>query len=119
VGNEKAGSVRISAIRNSAQPFDYPRKSDTIGTLNPGENGTGAIVLSVDRDAVPKEYLVTLEIRAIGDREKGDDNVYVTQKSIKVKVEREGDGIPLIVLGVIGLLIVVGIIYYLRRSHFT
>ena len=116
VGNEKAESVRISAIRNSAQPFDYPRKSDTIGTLNPGENGTGAIVLSVDRDAVPKEYLITLEIRAVGDREKGDDNVYVTQKSIKVKVEREGDGIPLIVFGVIGLLIVAGIVYYLRKK---
>jgi len=116
VGNEKAEGVRVSAIRNSAQPFDYPRKSDSIGTLNPGENGTGAIVVSVDKDAVPKEYLITLEIRAVGDRDRGDHNVYITQESIRVKVEREGDGMSLLLYGIIGILIIIGIIYYLRKK---
>lgn len=117
VGNEKAEGVRITAIRNSAQPFDYPKKSDTVGTLNPGENGTGAIVVSVDRDALPKEYIITLEIRAIGDRDKGDNNVYITQKSIKVKVEKGGGGIPLLLYyGVIGMIVAGGMIYYFREN---
>ena len=115
VGNEKAESVRITAIRNSAQPFDYPRKSDTIGTLNPGENGTGAIVVSVDKNALPKEYLITLEIRAVGDRDMGDDNVYIVQKSVKVKVERENK-ISFLLYGGIAVVIIIGIIYFLRKK---
>ncbi|WP_326830419.1 COG1361 S-layer family protein [Methanofervidicoccus abyssi] len=115
VGNEKAESVRITAIRNSAQPFDYPRKSDTIGTLNPGENGTGAIVVSVDKNALPKEYFITIEIRAVGDRDEGDDNVYITQRSIRVKVENDNK-MPFPLYAVIGILVIIGVLYYLGKN---
>jgi hypothetical protein len=110
VGNEKAENVKVSAIKNSAQPFDYPTKSDTVGTLVPGENGTGAIVIDVDKNAVAKDYIITIEIRAVGDKEEGDDNVYITQKSIKVKVENGsksylsiGIGLTLVILIIVGL----------------
>ncbi|MBW9221417.1 COG1361 S-layer family protein [Methanothermococcus sp. SCGC AD-155-M21] len=121
-GNEKAEGVKITAIKNSAQPFDYPTKSDTIGSLNPGENGTGVIVVSVDKGAVSKEYLTTIEIRAIGDREKGDDNVYITQKSIKITVENDIDNIggfstTQIIVGILVLiLIVVGVGYLFKKN---
>ncbi|HIP17280.1 MAG TPA: hypothetical protein EYG76_03125 [Methanothermococcus okinawensis] len=123
VGNEKAEGVKITAIRNSAQPFDYPTRSDTIGSLNPGENGTGAIVVSVDKNAIPKEYSITIEIRAIGDKEEGDDNVYITQKSIKIKVENNGGTVwgfstSQIIIGVLILLIVVGVGYLFKKNHY-
>ncbi len=89
IGGEKAEDVKVTAIKSSSLPFDYPKKSDTVGELYPGESGEAVIIASVDKDAVEKEYSITLQIRAIGDREKGDDNVYVVQKSIKVKVVRK------------------------------
>jgi hypothetical protein len=115
-GNEKAENVKITAIKNSAQPFDYPTKSDTVGTLKPGENGTGAIVIDVDKNAVAKDYIITIEIRAVGDREEGDDNVYITQKSIKVKVENNSISYLPIEIGLIVILVVVGLYYYKRKN---
>ena len=116
VGNEKAENVKVSAIKNSAQPFDYPTKSDTVGTLEPGENGTGAIVIDVDKNAVAKDYIITVEIRAVGDRDEGDDNVYITQKSIKVKVENNSISYLPIEIGLIVILVVVGLYYYKRKN---
>ncbi len=109
-GGEKADSVKITAIRNSAQPFDYPTKSDSIGALKPGENGTGEIVISVDKDALPKEYIITVEIRSTGDSEEGDDNVYITHKTIKVNVVKGAvkTDYTWLIVAIIILLVIVG-----------
>ncbi|WP_292460016.1 COG1361 S-layer family protein [Methanothermococcus sp.] len=115
-GNEKAEYVKITAIKNSAQPFDYPTKSDTVGTLKPGENGTGAIVIDVDKNAVAKDYIITVEIRAVGDKDEGDDNVYITQKSIKVKVENNSTSYLPFGIGLMIILVIVGLYYYKRKN---
>jgi len=118
IGNEKAENVKISAIRSSGQPFDYPQKSDTIGTLYPGENGTGVIVIDVDKDANPKEYIITLEIRCAGDRDEGDDNIYISQKPLKVVVKNSDGGNFGTMIGLIIIIIaLVAIGYYqLKRK---
>ncbi len=114
IGNEKGENIKISAIRNSIQPFDYPQKSDIVGTLSPNETGTGAIVVAVDKNAIPKEYTITVELRAVGDREEGDDNVYITQKTVKLKVEKSSTWSLIPSITIATLLIVTAYLYFRR-----
>jgi hypothetical protein len=112
VGTEKAEKVKITAIKNSAQPFDYTEKTDDIGTLEIFENGTGRLVIETEADAAVKDYLINLEIRSVGDHEKGDEDVYVSQKTLKVHVERPAGSYLLPILGVI--IVLAGGVYYLK-----
>ncbi len=85
-GGEKAENTDIRVIRESSQPFDFTTRSDFIGSLKPGEEGEGAIEFEVKKDAIPKEYRLRLSIRSTGDSEAGDDNVYVQELAVPVRV---------------------------------
>ncbi|CAB3288622.1 conserved protein of unknown function [Methanocaldococcus lauensis] len=109
IGSEKAERVKISVIKNSGQPFDYPIKSDTIGTLYPNQTGVGVISIDVDKSAPKKPYIITLEIRCAGDSDEGDNNVYIYQEPLKVNViSSNGSTIVPILIGAIILVIIVG-----------
>ncbi|WP_456471553.1 COG1361 S-layer family protein [Methanocaldococcus sp.] len=116
IGNEKAVRVRISAIKTAGQPFDYPQKSDIIGTLYPNQTGVGAIVVSVDKNAIPKPYRVTLEIRCAGDSEEGDDNVYVYQEPIILNVKKGSSNI-LYIIGVVILIAIALFFKFVKRKN--
>ncbi|NJE26246.1 hypothetical protein E3E22_06350 [Thermococcus sp. MV5] len=86
-GGEQAENVVIEGVVKADQPFTLPKRSDYVGTLDPGQEGEGVLELSIDRNALPKEYTIQIRIRAVGDKESGDDNVYVFEKSIKISVD--------------------------------
>lgn len=86
VGFENAEAVDLRVIRESGQPFTYDRRSDFIGLLKPDEAGTATLILDVDKEAVPKEYLLRLLVRATGDSEKADSNVYTQELKTKITV---------------------------------
>ncbi len=112
VGSERAERVKISAIKISGQPFDYPVKSDTIGTLYPNQTGVGTITITPDRTAPSKSYYITLEIRCAGDSEEGDKNVYVYQKPLKVVVNNPNSvGYWILSIVVIIAILVIGYIF--------
>lgn len=120
VGGERAEDVIIEGVVKASQPFTLTKRTDYIGTLDPGKSGEGVIELSINRDAIPKEYTIQVRIRAVGDKESGDDNVYIFEDSIKVPVEENTkQSSTLKGLGVIvGILVVVAIVvtYMKRRS---
>jgi len=87
-GYEKAESVDLRVIRESGQPFDFETRSDFIGTLKPGESATAVLEFDVEQNAVPKEYLLKLLVRATGDSEISDTNVYTQELKASVTVER-------------------------------
>ncbi|MBA2862037.1 COG1361 S-layer family protein [Methanococcus maripaludis] len=115
IGSEKAESVKITAIKNTAQPFEYTQKTDSIGTLDTNESGEGQLIIDVDSDAANKEYLITVEVRSVGDSEQGDDNVYISQKTIRVNVEG-GSNSTVVYLVVLILVAGVGYYMYLKRK---
>jgi hypothetical protein len=117
IGGEKAERVKISAIRNSGQPFDYPIKSDTIGTLYPNQTGTGVIVIDVDKNAESKPYIITIEIRCAGDSDEGDDNVYVYQEPLRVVVNNSNSKSYWMLFGIIVIAIVLIVGYVFRRKN--
>ncbi|ACV24373.1 COG1361 S-layer family protein [Methanocaldococcus fervens] len=118
IGNEKAERVKISVIKISGQPFDYPVKSDTIGTLYPNQTGVGSITITPDRSAESKPYYITLEIRCAGDSEEGDDNVYVYQEPLKVVVKNSASK-AWSLLGVLAVVVAIALVvwYVFKRKN--
>jgi hypothetical protein len=99
IGSEKAESASVRMTGEADVPFDYDVKSDFLGNLEIGEAGEAILKFDVDKDAVPKGYPMGIEIRCTGDRDLGDDNVYVFNKEIKVDVsssssQEEGFSVP-------------------------
>ncbi|MCW3131016.1 MAG: COG1361 S-layer family protein [Methanophagales archaeon] len=86
VGSEEAESVSVRITGEADVPFDYDVKTDYLGNLKRGEKGVGMLQFDVDRDALPKTYPQGIEIRCTGDRDLGDDNVYVFDKQIRLEV---------------------------------
>jgi len=90
VGSEKAESVSVRITGEADVPFDYDVKSDYLGNLKIGEDSVGILKFDVDKDALPKTYPQGIEIRCTGDRDLGDDNVYVFDKQIQLEVASSG-----------------------------
>jgi len=86
-GGEQAENVIIEGTVKADQPFTFSKRSDYIGTLDPGKEGEGVLELGIASNALPKDYTIQVRIRAVGDKESGDDNVYVFEESITVPVE--------------------------------
>ena len=120
VGGEQAENVIIEGVVKADQPFALGKRTDYVGDLNPGKDGEGVLELSINRDAIPKDYTIQVRIRAVGDKESGDDNVYVFEDSIKVPVKEnlktKGNlGKAGILIGILAVLAVV--ITYMKRKR--
>ncbi|MDK2984355.1 MAG: hypothetical protein PWP19_1833 [Thermococcaceae archaeon] len=87
VGGEQAENVIIEGVVKADQPFTLSKRSDYIGTLDPGKEGEGVLELGIANNAIPKDYTIQVRIRAVGDKESGDDNVYVFEESITIPVK--------------------------------
>ncbi|AEK73355.1 hypothetical protein GQS_07285 [Thermococcus sp. 4557] len=118
-GGEKATSVLIEGVVKADQPFSLDKRTDYIGDLAPGAVGEGVIVLKVDKNAIPKDYSIGLRIRAVGDPNQGDDNVYVFERTVVMTVgENTKTESNLRNLAIaIGALVVVVVLYTYMRSR--
>jgi hypothetical protein len=86
VGSEEAESVSVRATGEAEVPFDFDVKSDYVGNLKVDEVWTAVLKFDVDNDASPKGYQQGIEIRCTGDRDLGDNNVYLFDKMIPISV---------------------------------
>ncbi len=113
-GNEKAESVSLRAVGEAELPFVFTSKSDLVGALRPGETGEAALALEVKGSAAPKAYNLDVEIRATGDRDISDTNVYVVSRTVAIAVaEGSGPGAgPLA-----GGLVLLGVAYIAYRNR--
>ncbi|ABR56872.1 COG1361 S-layer family protein [Methanococcus aeolicus] len=111
IGNTRGESIKVSAIKNAVQPFEFDEKTDYIGTLKPGETGTAIIEVKVDKDAEPKDYRLTVELRSTGDRESGDDSIYISQEAIELTVDNKDSGITTMVMAIVVIVVIVGVYY--------
>ncbi|MCX9013505.1 MAG: NEW3 domain-containing protein [Candidatus Methanoperedens sp.] len=116
-GNEKAESVSLRVFKDAAQPFDFSEKSDFIGKLDSGDSGEAAIKFTVEKNAVPKKYLVDVELRGIDDKQ----NVVIFRRTITITVNDGSSAFPLKTVGVLGGLAAVvgvaGLTYYRRNGR--
>lgn len=116
-GEEKAESVDARIVKQSSQPFEMDVRSAYIGQLNPGESGTAVFLIHVNSDAEIKKHNLNLAIRAKGDSEEGDSNVYTFSDSAKIEITGKAENnYPL--YGFVFLLIVIigTIIFYTIKA---
>jgi len=92
IGSEEAESVSVRATGEAEVPFDFDVKSNYVGNLKPDEDWTAVLKFDVDKDASPKAYQQGIEIRCTGDRDLGDDNVYLFDKMIPISVSSGSAG---------------------------
>ncbi|PXF51842.1 MAG: hypothetical protein C4B55_05710 [Candidatus Methanophagaceae archaeon] len=92
VGSEEAESVSVRITDEAEVPFDYDVKSGFVGNLKVGETGEAVLEFEVDGKAEPKEYSQGVEIRCTGDRDLGDENVYIFDDQIRLEVTPSGPG---------------------------
>ncbi len=90
IGSEDAEAASVRMTGEADVPFDYDVKSDFVGNLDINDEGEAIVKFDVDEDAVPRVYPIGIEIRCTGDRDLGDDNVYIFNKEIKVEVSSSG-----------------------------
>ncbi|KYC46182.1 MAG: hypothetical protein APG12_00341 [Candidatus Methanofastidiosum methylothiophilum] len=112
-GEEKAESIIVEAIERSEQPFDFTSKNDYIGVLEPGQKAE--VVLSTDVKSIAEEktYQLNLRIRAVGDKEKQDLNVYLFQRNIDIPVQKTSSNLVLgLIIGIIVVLLIGGYFVY-------
>jgi hypothetical protein len=119
VGEEQAENVIIEGVVKASQPFTLTKRTGYIGTLDPGKSGEGVIELSINKDAIPKEYTIQVRLRAVGDKENGDDNIYIFEDSIKVPIKvntKQKTGLRTLGLGVGALVALAVIVTYMKRK---
>ena len=120
VGSEKAESVSVRSTGEAEVPFDFDVKSDYVGNLKPNEEWTAVLKFDVDKDALPKAYQQGIEIRCTGDRDLGDDNVYLFDRMIPISVSSSGTGGASVPgFGVLSSLIALFVVFvlFLRRKR--
>ncbi|MFQ6088890.1 MAG: COG1361 S-layer family protein, partial [Candidatus Methanofastidiosia archaeon] len=88
-GDEKAEEVVVEAQEVSEYPFDFEVLSDLLGNLSPGKTGQAILRLKVDRNANLKEYILVIQLKCTGDREREDFGVYYFEDTVMLKIERE------------------------------
>jgi hypothetical protein len=94
VGSEEAESVSLRVTGEADVPFDFAVKSGHVGNLEVNETGDAILEFNVDKDAAKKIYPQGLEIRCVGDRDSGDDKVYISDKQVQVEVTSSSSSIP-------------------------
>ena len=85
-GSEDAEAVDARLITQSSQPFSFDSRSNYIGELKPGETGKAVFKVRIDKDAELKEHFIKMLIRAKGDGDKGDENIYTFNRRVTIAV---------------------------------
>ncbi|MBR9693189.1 hypothetical protein GOV07_04665 [Candidatus Woesearchaeota archaeon] len=106
IGSEKAESVDVRLVKESSQPFAFDARSDFVGTLQPGEEATAVFMLKADPEAAIKKHSFTALVRAKGDSDKGDDNIYTFSREASIDVTGKRPN-PLLYVGAGALIIVI------------
>lgn len=116
-GEESAESVDVRIIKQNTQPFNIDVRSDYIGELNPGEEGVAIFDIDVNRDAAQKEHDFKVIIRAKGDTDEGDDNIYTFNRRAQFEVNGESSN-KFLNIGIMLLATLIGFVlisFILRR----
>ena len=81
IGEKEGKDTSIKVFEKSDQPFEFKEKTNYIGTLESDSTGMAVLKFDVDKDAVPTNYLLSIQIRTVS-----DGNVLVSEETIPIRV---------------------------------
>lgn len=111
IGEEKAQEVDIRLISDSSLPFSIEERSEYLGTVEAGSTKIAIFNVNVDSSADLKEYSISAFIRARGDSEIGDNNIYTFTDNVDVTVSGKALNWLMIIGLLIAILVIGGIIF--------
>lgn len=106
-GDESAEAVDVRILKENSQPFNFDVRSMYLGELEPGESGTVIFDIDTNSDATLNDYDFKVFIRAKGDSDHGDNNIYTFNRRATYRVTGTAPNKLLM----IGLLLFVGILF--------
>lgn len=115
IGEEEGKETIIRIFENSDYPFTFDEKTNYIGTLKPGETGTGIFNVEIDKSGNPNNYLLKVQIRTVS-----NNNVLVDEKTIDVNVSdnaNSGMSPVFIAVLVVLILLVIILIYFINKAR--
>jgi hypothetical protein len=101
--------ARLSIV----DPFSSSDDSAYLGVLEPGEVKAAKFRLSVDKDAIPKDYVLNSEIKY--ENSEGDTRISDTIK-VPLTVKEANQSYMLGILGIIVIVAIAGVIVYLKKK---
>ena len=87
IGTEDAEAIDARIIKQSSQPFSFDLRSNYLGELKVGETGKAVFTINIDKEAEQKEHSLKLLIRAKGDSDKGNNDIYTFNRRAIVNVD--------------------------------
>jgi hypothetical protein len=108
-GGTSAESVDVRLLKESSQPFDFDVRSKYLGELDPGEVGEVIFDVKARSEAEEKNHSFKVVLRAKGDSDEGDDNIYLFDREAKYEINGQAPNY-LKTAGLILLLIVLVVI---------
>ncbi|MCM2325771.1 MAG: hypothetical protein NDI94_04860 [Candidatus Woesearchaeota archaeon] len=115
IGEEKTEAADIRIVKQSSQPFEMDVRSSYLGQLKPGEEATAVFMLKADKDAEITTHNLNLAIRAKGDLEEGDSNIYTFSDSASVKITGRMRN-PFPMYGAIFIVLVIAVSFLFSRK---
>jgi hypothetical protein len=118
VGEEKAENVVARLVLDASLPFKIEDRSFYLGDLKPGEERLAVFDIKVNKNANIANYDLKVFLRAKGDSDENDDNIYTFARDAQFIVNgKEANKLFYLVYAVLGILILY--IIYLITSKFT
>src|SRR3989338_2671977 len=107
IGEEEGEETSIRVFENADLPIEFDQKTNLIGSLRRGEEGTASFDLIIDEDAAPKGYIIKAQVRTVN---KG--NVLVDEFSVPITVVQPEKGSNYgLILGIALVILLAAIIY--------
>lgn len=115
-GEENAEEVDIRLVSDSSLPFIIEERSVYIGAINSDEIKRAIFKVKISSDAEINEYNLRAFLRARGDSEIGDNNIYTYNKNVNISVV----GKSLNILAIFGFIIAVIVLFviFFRKKNF-
>lgn len=108
IGEELGEETSVRVFENADLPIEFDQKTNLIGSIFPGREGTASFDFTVEEDASAKVYLVKAQVRTVS-----RGNVIVNEHTIPVTIIEQERGAYFGWMLAIALIILLGIIIYL------
>ncbi len=113
-GESLAENIDVRLLKNNAQPFEIPVRSDYVGNIGPNQTAEAVFDVKTLRGANIKDHNFQLIIRAKGDSELNDDSIYTFTRDITVPVKE--NSFPVLIVVGIGLILFAVLLLIWRRK---
>lgn len=116
-GEENAEEVDIRLITDSSLPFSIEERSVYIGSIKSDETKTAIFNIKADKSAEINDYSIRAFLRARGDSEIGDNNIYTYNKDVNVTIDGKAMNKLAVFGGAFAAIVLAGLVFRRKKIN--